>query len=109
MFFGTWTILGALIGVLAAQVRGFNLLAGIVVGALLGPFAFLMFFASGVTREDASRVHCPHCDEKISPRATVCPHCQRDVARAAAEGSANAAAEEPRKSSTTQAFKAKDA
>jgi hypothetical protein len=42
-----WIVLGALIGVAAAQRKGFSVVAGVVGGALLGPLAVLMFFVSG--------------------------------------------------------------
>lgn len=29
----------------------------------------------------AGRIACPLCDEYISPKAVVCPFCQRDVVR----------------------------
>ena len=38
-----------LIGVAAAQKKGFSIAAGILGGLLLGPLAFLMFFVSGVS------------------------------------------------------------
>lgn len=74
-----WPILGALIGVAAAQRRGFSIAAGVLGGLILGPFAFLMFFVSGVTKDDR-HVKCPHCAEFIKTEAKVCKHCGRDVA-----------------------------
>lgn len=68
-----WMLVGALIGVSAAQRRGFSVAGGVIGGLLLGPLALLMFFASG------NRVRCPHCQEWINKKATVCPHCQREV------------------------------
>ncbi len=32
-----------------------------------------------VAVERRERVHCPFCDELISPNAKVCPHCGRDL------------------------------
>ncbi|MEO7972702.1 MAG: hypothetical protein ABIU84_03875 [Thermoanaerobaculia bacterium] len=69
-----WLILGGLIGVVAADRKHFNMLAGGAVGALLGPFSLLMFFASGAK----VRV-CPFCAEKIAAEAKVCKHCRRDL------------------------------
>jgi hypothetical protein len=74
-----WLIFGALIGLVAADRKGFNMVAGGAVGALLGPLALLMFFASGPKK----RV-CPFCAEKIEPAATVCKHCRRDLPAVAA-------------------------
>ena len=76
-----WALFGALIGVSAAQRRGFSVAAGIIGGLLLGPLAVLMYFVSGVTRGDATR-KCPQCAESIKAEAKVCKHCGRDVAPA---------------------------
>ena len=69
MFFG-WILFGALIGVAAAHKRGFGTASGIIGGMLLGPLSLLMFFASG------HRKRCPACDEWISKKANICPHCK---------------------------------
>lgn len=79
MFFLFWPLLGALIGIAAAQSRGFSVAGGILGGILLGPLAVLMFCVSGVSRGDVRR-KCPYCAEWIKREAIVCPHCQRDVA-----------------------------
>ena len=75
-----WALLGALIGVAAAQRKGFSIVSGVLGGLLLGPLAFLMFFISGVSRGDANNKKCPHCAEWIKAEATACKHCGRDVA-----------------------------
>jgi hypothetical protein len=73
-----WALVGALIGVSAAQRRGFNTVAGAVGGLLLGPFAFVLYFVSGVLRPNEGR-KCPFCAEWIKSEATVCKHCHREV------------------------------
>lgn len=69
-----WVLFGALIGVVAAQKRGFGTAAGVIGGMLLGPLAILMFFASG------SRRKCPECAEWVKNEARLCPHCKSDIA-----------------------------
>jgi hypothetical protein len=73
-----WALLGLVIGVAAAQRKGWNLLAGAVGGALLGPLALLLFFVSGVTRGDQKK-KCPHCAEWVQAAAKVCKHCGREA------------------------------
>ena len=79
MLFSFWGLLGALIGISAAQHRGFSVAAGIIGGLLLGPLAFLMYFVSGVTRRDGGNRKCPSCAEWIKDEARVCKHCSREV------------------------------
>lgn len=73
-----WIILGGLIGYAASQRRHYSPVAGFLGGALLGPFSFLMYAVSGISRGDKRR-KCPHCAELIKVEAKVCPHCQRDL------------------------------
>lgn len=78
-----WLVLGALVGLAAAQRRGFSIAAGVLGGLLLGPLAFLMFWVSGVTRADQRR-KCPACAEWIQADATLCKHCHCHQVAAAA-------------------------
>ena len=73
-----WLLFGALIGIAAAQRKGFSLVAGILGGVLLGPLALLMFFVSGVSSSDRNR-RCPYCAEWIRAEATICKHCRKDL------------------------------
>lgn len=70
---GFWlfcSLFGALIGLSAAQRRGFGKAGGVIGGILLGPFSPLMYLVS------SSRRRCPECAEWIEQAARVCPHCQ---------------------------------
>lgn len=78
IFITFWWVLGALIGVAAAQRKGFSVVGGVIGGLLLGPLAFLMFFVSGVSSSNERR-KCPHCAEWIKSEAKVCRHCHREV------------------------------
>lgn len=68
-------IFGALIGYVAAQKRGWSPVAGVLGGALLGIFSPLLFFVSGVSKNDRSKV-CPQCAERVKAEAKVCRFCQ---------------------------------
>ena len=73
-----WIVLGGLIGVAAAQKKGFSVVVGLVGGILLGPLAILMFAVSGVSSGSQAR-KCPFCAEWIKPEATVCKHCHKEM------------------------------
>lgn len=76
--FWAWALFGALIGIAAAQRKGFSMAGGIIGGLLLGPLAFLMFFMSGISGSDKNK-KCPYCAEFIKADATVCKHCHKEV------------------------------
>ena len=73
-----WALLGALIGVAAAQKRGFSVVGGVLGGLLLGPLAFLMYWVSGVSAADKNR-KCPYCAEFVKAEATICKHCKQPL------------------------------
>ena len=73
-----WALFGALIGVAAAQKRGFSIAGGVLGGLLLGPLAVLMFLVSGVSRSDQRR-KCPFCAEFVKAEATICKHCRKTL------------------------------
>lgn len=59
-----------------------------VYGLFVGPIAISHAIVRHRTLESeqhrhrlAGRIACPLCDEYISPKAVVCPFCQRDVVR----------------------------
>ncbi|MEX2272575.1 MAG: DUF3862 domain-containing protein [Vicinamibacterales bacterium] len=74
-----WGLLGAAIGVYAAQKKGFSTVGGAIGGWLLGPLAFLLFFVSGIVSSKEQQRKCPFCAEWIRPEATVCRHCHKEV------------------------------
>lgn len=73
-----WALIGSLLGLVAAQRKGFSAAAGALGGAVLGPLSLLLFLVSGVTRGDRA-VKCPHCAEWVKAEARVCKHCGRDI------------------------------
>lgn len=76
--FLAWALIGALIGVAAAQKKGFSVVGGVLGGLLLGPLAFLMFLVSGISGSDANR-KCPHCAEFVKAEASICKHCRQPL------------------------------
>jgi hypothetical protein len=80
-----WPCLGMIIGLLAAQAKGFSPVAGGAGGALLGPLAVLMFFVTGVTPSDAAQKKCPYCAELVKAEAIVCKHCGKDIGKERAD------------------------
>lgn len=73
-----WTIIGALVGYAAASRKGFNVVGGILGGAVLGLLSPLLFLVSGITRADIDRKKCPYCAEFIKGEAKVCKHCGKE-------------------------------
>ena len=74
-----WAILGALIGFLASQKRGFSPVGGVLGGILLGPLAFLMFAVSGIASKNEQGKKCAFCAEWIKADAVICKHCHQKV------------------------------
>ena len=74
----TWLLFGALIGYAAASNRGWSPVGGIIGGALLGILSPLLFFVSGVTRSDKSKL-CPQCAERVKFEARICKHCGNNL------------------------------
>lgn len=69
-------LLFGLVGAMAASVRGWHPAMGFLAGALLGPFALLLFFVSGVTRKASAPMKvCSQCAEQVQPAAKVCRFC----------------------------------
>jgi hypothetical protein len=68
-----WIFIGALLGGLAAQVKGFSMVGGLIGGSLLGPLALLMFLCSD------GRKKCPQCAERVQKDAKLCPHCKSQL------------------------------
>jgi hypothetical protein len=70
---GFWLVLGILVGIAAAQRKGFSPIAGAIGGMLLGILSPLLYLVS------ADRQKCPYCASWIDKTASVCRHCGRDV------------------------------
>lgn len=72
-----WPVAGALVGYMAAQKKGWSVIAGILGGMLLGALSPLMFCLSAVSSYDAATRTCPACAETVKAEAAVCKHCGR--------------------------------
>jgi hypothetical protein len=67
-----WSWLGMILGLLAARERGFADLLGLVVGAVAGPLALILYALK-------SGAQCPYCFEWVRAEASVCRHCHREI------------------------------
>ena len=76
----------AIITALIADSKGSRATGWFFYGLFLGPIALAHAIVIHRTLEEEQKRHllagrdpCPLCDEYISPRAVVCPHCQSDI------------------------------
>ena len=76
----------AIIVAIIADSKGYSPLSWFFYGLFLGPIALVHAITIYRTLEEEQNRHllagrdpCPHCDEYISPKAVVCPYCQRDI------------------------------
>ncbi len=75
MGFLFWAGIGAVLGYVVAQRRGFATIAGVVAGAALGPLAIALFFVSLFISPSVQQRECPYCVGMVPPAARVCQHC----------------------------------
>jgi len=78
MLIGIWLLCG-LLGVAAANARGWNVAVGFLAGVVLGPLSILLFFVDGVVKSpepgaDLTK-RCGQCAEDVRPDAKVCRYC----------------------------------
>ena len=76
----------AIITALIADSKGSRATGWFFYGLFLGPIALAHAIVIHRTLEEEQKRHllagrdpCPLCDEYISPRAVVCPHCQSNI------------------------------
>ncbi len=63
----------AFIGTAIGENKGRGI-TGLILGLLLGPLGcIIIYFIPG------NRVNCPHCKSLVSPKATTCPGCSKDI------------------------------
>lgn len=68
-----WVIIGWCFGAISAAYAKQSILAGVVLGTFLGPFALvIVLFAFNLKK-------CPNCYEKIKKEAKTCKYCHKDV------------------------------
>ena len=70
-----WTGLGAAVGYVAAEHRGFPVAAGLVAGLVLGPLAFGLFLVPVTVSRTGQQCRCPYCADWVTSNARVCTHC----------------------------------
>ena len=76
----------AVIVTIIADSKGYSPFGWFFYGFFLGPIALAHAIVIHRTLEEEQKRHllagrdqCPLCDEYISPRAVVCPHCQSNI------------------------------
>ena len=70
-----WAGLGAVVGYVTAQRRGFSPVIGVVAGSVLGALAVLLFFVPVSVSNAEDQHKCPYCAGRVPSNARVCPHC----------------------------------
>jgi DNA-directed RNA polymerase subunit RPC12/RpoP len=73
-FLVMWIVLFGALGAVIGERKGIGG-QGFAVGVLLGPLGVLFVLAAS-----GNRVRCPACRELVDPAASVCPHCQHQIA-----------------------------
>ena len=68
-----WMLFGALVGLSAANRKGFSPAAGVCQSGLPRILSPLMYLIS------AEKKKCPYCAEGIKKEASICPHCRKDL------------------------------
>ena len=79
-----WVLTGALVGAAIGFARD-RVLAGMALGALLGPIGWF-----AVARSRVAQLECPGCSRTISRAALVCPRCGANLHREQARSSRSA-------------------
>ena len=82
----TWIIFAIIAGTIGNTKEKNAAFTFFVYGLFVGPIAIAHAIVRHRTLESeqhrhrlAGRIPCPLCDEYISPKAVVCPFCQRDI------------------------------
>lgn len=70
-----WAGIGAAIGYVAAERRGFPMATGLVVGSALGPLAVGLFLVPVGVSRPSHQDKCPYCGGRVASTARVCTHC----------------------------------
>lgn len=81
MAFFLWLVF-AIVGILLANLWSMKWYAGALWGFFLGPIGLGIMLITHLSSQQAKRQPCPFCGESMFRTASVCPHCQREVAPA---------------------------
>ena len=71
-----WAGLGAVVGNVVAERRGFSPALGILAGLVLGPLVVVLFFVPVGVSNAVHRHKCPYCAGWVTSTARVCTHCR---------------------------------
>ncbi len=70
-----WAGLGAVVGHVAAERRGFSPALGILAGLVLGPLVVVLFFVPVGVSNAVHQHKCPYCAGGVTSTTRVCTHC----------------------------------
>lgn len=72
-------IVAAFIGVIVAERKGRSSMGWAILGLLLPVSVIVLLFLKPAGAVPGKWKECPACASIIKDKASVCPHCQRDV------------------------------
>lgn len=75
---GTWVVFGGGVGAAVAHCKGRDIGYGFLLGLLLGPMAFILYFRMADAPNPTVR-KCPHCAELVNAEAKLCKHCGKNL------------------------------
>jgi hypothetical protein len=85
LWLGFWGILGGFIGAGIQGKQGHSMVAGFLIGFLLGPCLVWLLFLQSSSSKGLGLKKCPYCAEYVKPEAVICKHCQKEFPKTVME------------------------